>query len=290
MAAAPFSLKALPNFEGLTAAESLFFEGGLEEQSCSAGESLEPEEALLIVREGTIQLEIETEDGRLPFATVDTGGLLGEMAFFEPEPVAVLARSESDAVCFSIDRASLKNAFRYSRTGAVKFMVSFARSLSHKIRSANDVLQAAPSKDPASTGTIRPSQLGPMDLLRLTSLAAGRSYGDGDVLFSEGDVSRELFVIGDGEVDIVKEDTSGETITLARLGPGDFFGEMAFVDDKPRSAAAVARSALNVHMLPSGSLEKAVEYNVGMALYLTSVICKIMARRLNVTLKKLGAK
>jgi CRP-like cAMP-binding protein len=79
-------------------------------------------------------------------------------------------------------------------------------------------------------------------------------------------------------------------MTLARLGPGDFFGEMAFVDDKPRSAAAVARSALNVLALPSGSLEKAVEYNVGMALYVTSVICKIMARRLNVTLRRLGAK
>jgi hypothetical protein len=43
-------------------------------------------------------------------------------------------------------------------------------------------------------------------------------------------------------------------------------------------------------MLPAGSLERALEYNVGTALYLTSVICKIMARRLNFTLKRLGAK
>jgi CRP-like cAMP-binding protein len=226
----------------------------------------------------------------LAFATVDTGGLVGEMAFFEPEPVTVTADVESEASCFVIDRPSLKNTFRYSRTGAVKFMVSFARGLSLKIRSANDVLQKIPPANLDSASAIRPSQLDPVDLQRLTGLAISRSYGDGDVLFAENDVSRELFVIGEGEVEITRDDPSGKTITLARLGSGDFFGEMAFVDDKPRSAAAVAKSELLVHMLPAGSLEKALEYNVGTALYLTSVICKIMARRLNFTLKRLGAK
>jgi CRP-like cAMP-binding protein len=290
MAVAPLSLKAIPNFEELTAAESLIFEGGFEEKSFREEESVLADETLLVVREGKIRLEVETAAGRLPFATVETGGLLGEMAFFEPEPVGVAACVESDAICFVIDRPSLKNTFRYSRTGAVKFMVSFARGLSHKIRSANEVLQKIPPEILDRAGAVRPSQLDPVDLQRLMGLALSRSYGDGDVLFAERDVSRELFVIGEGEVEIAKDDPSGETITLARLGPGDFFGEMAFVDDKPRSAAAVARSELRVHMLPSGSLEKALEYNVGTALYLTSVICKIMARRLNVTLKRLGAK
>jgi CRP-like cAMP-binding protein len=268
----------------------LIFEGGFEEKSFRQAESVPADEFLLVVRDGKIRLEVETTEGRVPFATVDTGGLVGEMAFFEPEPVAVATSVESEAICFVIDRPSLKNTFRYSRTGAVKFMASFARGLSHKIRSANEVLRKIPPERLEGANAIRPSQLDPVDLQRLMGLAYSRSYGDGDVLFTEQDVSRELFVIGAGEVEIIKDDPSGKTLILARLGPGDFFGEMAFVDDKPRSASAVARSELLVHMLPAGSLEKALGYNVGTALYLTSVICKIMARRLNVTLKRLGAK
>jgi CRP-like cAMP-binding protein len=290
MVVTPLSLKAVPNFEDLTASESLIFEGELEEKRVRKEEAVLSDEGLLVVREGQFRLEVETGEGRLPFAAIGNGGLLGEMAFFEPEPVGVHACAEKDAVCFAIDRPSLKNAFRYCRTGAVKFMTSFARSLSHKIRSANEVLQEAPKQSRETVDEMKPSQLDPVDLQRLIGLAMRRSYQEGDVVFAEHDVSRELFVVGEGEVEITKDDPSGAAITLARLGPGDFFGEMAFVDDKPRSAAAVARSKLSVHMLPAGSLERALEYNVGTALYLTSVICKIMARRLNVTLKRLGAR
>jgi CRP-like cAMP-binding protein len=282
----PLSLKSLPGFEGLTSAECAVFERELEEMSCRAGEALALDDALVVVREGGLRLEVETSGGRLAFAKMDSGGLLGEMAFFEPEPVPIVAMAESDSVCLAIDRPSLMNTFRYSRTGAVKFMVSFARSLSSKIRSANDLLQKSPA---ISAGSFRPSQLGRMDMKHLMRFAVSHSYEDGTALFAEGDAGGELFVIEEGEVEILKANGSGSPMSLARLGPGDFFGEMAFVDDRPRSATAVARSALHVHVLPSGSLEKALEYNVGVALYLTSVICKIMARRLNVTLKRIGA-
>jgi CRP-like cAMP-binding protein len=282
------SLKSLPSFERLTAAESAVFERELEERTYQAGESVAFDEALMVVREGNLRLQVETPEGLLPFASTEGGGLLGEMAFFEPRPVSVLAVAESDSICLAIDRPSLMNTFRYSRTGAVKFMASFARSMSSKLRSANDVLQSAASRDSAEA--LRPSQLDRMDLKHLMVLAASRSYEKEAVLFNEGDAGGELYVIEEGEVEILKEESSGNPISLARLGRGDFFGEMAFVDERPRSATAVARSALHVHVLPSGSIEKAFEYNVGVALYLTSVICKIMARRLNVTLKRIGAR
>ena len=160
--------------------------------------------------------------------------------------------------------------------------------MAEKIRSANELLQQFPASSQASEGVdFSPSQLKAFDLQRLKSLTATRSYNKGSVLFSEGDASGELFVIDDGEVEILKKGDSSQILSLARLGPGDFFGEMAFVDTKPRSAEAVALSPLRVHVLPSGSLERAVEYNVGTALYLTSVICKIMGRRLNSTLRRI---
>ena len=97
-------------------------------------------------------------------------------------------------------------------------------------------------------------------------------------MFQEGDEGKELFVIGEGEVEIRKESASGESMTLARLGPGNFFGELSFIDQRPRSASAVARGVLDVYVVPAETLERAIEYNVGAALYLTSIICKIMAQ------------
>ncbi len=108
-------------------------------------------------------------------------------------------------------------------------------------------------------------------------------------MFQEGDEGKELFVIGEGEVEIRKESASGESMTLARLGSGNFFGELSFIDQRPRSASAVARGVLDVYVVPAETLERAIEYNVGAALYLTSIICKIMAHRLHETLQKIAS-
>jgi CRP-like cAMP-binding protein len=284
----PHSLRSLSVFGGLSSAESAVFSDILEQRRYRAGDAVIAGESLLAVGEGRLRLEVDASVGRREFAEIGEGGLLGEMDFFEPEPVPILAEAASDVVCLALVRRSLKGSFRYSRTGAVKFLGIFALSLSHKIRAANDLLQSVSARieDPMADADL-PSPLDAVDLQRLQSLSASRSYKDGEVLFREGDAGDELFVIGGGEVEIRKESGSGESITLAHLGPGDFFGEMGFVDRKPRSAAAVSCSPLLVHVLPAGSLERAVELNVGTALHITSVICKIMARRLNVTLRRI---
>ena len=282
------TLKSLAGFEVLTSAEASVFERSLEHRSYRVGDTVPSGESLLLLADGNFRLQVAKPTGPLVFASIGTGGLCGEMEFFVSAPVRVEAQAGSEAKCFSFDRRSLKSSFRYCRTGAVKFLEIFARSLSEKIRSANELLQQIPASSQASDGVdFSPSQLEAFDLQRLKSLTATRSYTKGSVLFSEGDASGELFVIDDGEVEILKKGDLGQSLSLANLGPGDFFGEMAFVDAKPRSAEAIALSPLRVHVLPSGSLDRAVEYNVGTALYLTSVICKIMGRRLNATLRKI---
>ena len=65
----------------------------------------------------------------------------------------------------------------------------------------------------------------------------GRSFAAGTVLFREGDVGREMYVIHSGKVRITRE-IQGRTTVLAVLPPGEFFGEMALINNKPRSARA----------------------------------------------------
>jgi CRP-like cAMP-binding protein len=64
-------------------------------------------------------------------------------------------------------------------------------------------------------------------------------YDVADVIFEEGSTGRELYVVLDGKIDIVK--ITGATRTLiVTLGKGEFFGEMAVIDGSSRSATAIA--------------------------------------------------
>ena len=64
-------------------------------------------------------------------------------------------------------------------------------------------------------------------------------YDVGEVIFEEGSTGRELYVVLDGKIDIVK--ITGPTRTLiVTLGKGEFFGEMAVIDGSSRSATAIS--------------------------------------------------
>ena len=65
----------------------------------------------------------------------------------------------------------------------------------------------------------------------------GKEFAKGTVLFREGEPGKEMFVIQAGRVAISKQVREVEKI-LATLGPGEFFGEMAIISNKPRNASA----------------------------------------------------
>jgi CRP-like cAMP-binding protein len=73
-----------------------------------------------------------------------------------------------------------------------------------------------------------------VDTQRLT-----RTIPRGQVIFREGDAGNTMFVIRTGRVRISKHVRGGEK-TFAVLGPGEFFGEMAILNGKPRTATATA--------------------------------------------------
>jgi CRP/FNR family transcriptional regulator, cyclic AMP receptor protein len=88
----------------------------------------------------------------------------------------------------------------------------------------------------------------PTNMAARTSQKAGNSmaiekcineYDVDDVIFEEGSTGRELFVVLDGKIDIVKLTGAGKTV-IVTLGKGEFFGEMAVIDGSSRSATAIA--------------------------------------------------
>lgn len=85
----------------------------------------------------------------------------------------------------------------------------------------------------------------------------GRDFPAGAVIFEEGDPGSRLYVIQSGQVRIVKR-TGGRAVTLARLGAGEFFGEMALLDRQPRSATAVVDEPARILELDEGAFERLV--------------------------------
>lgn len=78
---------------------------------------------------------------------------------------------------------------------------------------------------------------------RLQSVVEKR-FEPGEVVFHQGDFPDRLFLIGSGEAEVLRKTSDGEEITLARLGPGEFFGEMGILGDAPRSATVKAATSL----------------------------------------------
>lgn len=80
------------------------------------------------------------------------------------------------------------------------------------------------------------STLAAEELSQVAEVAVPRRFGSGQVVFREGDSSDTCYVIRSGHVRAVRAHADGRSITLAQFAPGDFFGELAMLDEERRSA------------------------------------------------------
>jgi signal transduction histidine kinase len=88
------------------------------------------------------------------------------------------------------------------------------------------------------------------DYQALERIAQTRNYAPGQILFQEGEEGDGLYLILHGQVLIQVKVTPEEQRVLSQLGTGDFFGEMALMDNGPRSATACACSEVTIAFLP----------------------------------------
>lgn len=85
-------------------------------------------------------------------------------------------------------------------------------------------------------------------------------YADGTEMAIEGKKGFGFHLIMEGKAKVVR---GGRTITT--LGPGDFFGEMSFIDDSPRSASIVADGPIESLVVPGWEFKPIVRNNPGLA-------------------------
>lgn len=96
-------------------------------------------------------------------------------------------------------------------------------------------------------------------------------YYQGDIIFSEGDAGDRMYVVRDGEVEIVTGDNVVDTIVS-----GEIFGEMALIDTSPRSATARART--NCSLIPVD--QRRFTFLVQQTPFFSIHVMKILANRI----------
>ena len=106
-----------------------------------------------------------------------------------------------------------------------------------------------------------------------------QSFKAGSVIFLEGHEARELFVVKSGQVRI---QIGNRTVT--ELGADSIFGEMALIDNEPRSATAVAVTDVELVAVS----EKQFLFLVGQTPYFALRVMRVLAQRLRATNKTFG--
>lgn len=131
------------------------------------------------------------------------------------------------------------------------------------------------------------SELAPADTDKLTAHCQTRTYPANAILITEGDQTDSLYVIVDGEVKVFANDDSGKEVILNILGPGEYFGEIALVDDQPRSASVMTIAPTKVMIISKSNFKKCLEENPDMSFNLIRALTK-QVRALTDSVKNLA--
>ncbi len=97
-------------------------------------------------------------------------------------------------------------------------------------------------------------------------------FDPGQVIFQEGDVGRVMYVLVSGVVELRKNTGNGETLLKTVNQKNDFFGEMALIDDMPRSASAMATQATELYIINEASFEALIKANGAFAFKIIQIL------------------
>ena len=113
-------------------------------------------------------------------------------------------------------------------------------------------------------------------LARLATRFFEKVYHPGKVVFEEGDPGRALFVVVEGSVEITRATAQGAYV-LNTLGPGDAFGELALIDDFPRSATARVAAPGRLLILYKSDFDALMDGNSRIALVVLRNLSRLLA-------------
>lgn len=120
--------------------------------------------------------------------------------------------------------------------------------------------------------------LQPDELAKFGELVRERSYPKGSVILFQADPGDSLFVLRSGRVKVVLIGEDGREVILGVLEPGAHFGELALIDDQPRSAHVIAMEDSQLLVLRREDFRRRVEANPSLAWALLTELSRRLRR------------
>jgi CRP/FNR family transcriptional regulator, cyclic AMP receptor protein len=278
------------------------------EQLAEGGHVFREEERSMdfyVVRDGRIEIRKETPFGPQILGSLTSGTIFGEMNFIDRTQRSSDAMAVVPSSCYTFSFSALDQLMDEDKQLAVGLHWAFWRSLTEKVRDANEQLKLFFQED-AKKGQGRKRAEGKrevqqqitvtsedkVDLFKERGLSAGEMkllatfsseerIRDGSMVFREGEQGDKLYIVLDGRVRISKFIPGVGEEALAVLDRGDFFGEMALIDDKARSADAKAHDGdATVLSIDRATLNEILSMDPHASLQFLNLLCRMISRRL----------
>jgi CRP/FNR family cyclic AMP-dependent transcriptional regulator len=124
------------------------------------------------------------------------------------------------------------------------------------------------------------------DQLRmLVPVVTRRSAPRGSVIMAEGDRVDSLYIVLSGRLKVMMGEADGKEVILGIIGPGEFFGEMGLIDDRPRSASVVTIEPCELLSVTKRDFKKCLVENFEVAM----TVLRVVVRRLREADRKIGS-
>lgn len=162
--------------------------------------------------------------------TIESGGSFGELALMYNAPrAATVVSAEAPCTLWALDRVTFRRILMES---------TFARR-----RMYESFLEEVPLL----------STLTPYERSKIADALETQKYAAGEVIIKEGDPGRSFYLLESGEADAFKGEARE---TVKHYEKGDFFGELALLNDAPRAASVMATTDVKVASLGKSAFQR----------------------------------
>ncbi len=258
-----------------------------------------------VVKDGKIEIRKDTPFGPQILGTLTADTIFGEMNFIDRTHRSSDALAIEASACYTFSFSALDQLMDEEKELAVGLHWAFWRSLTEKVRDANEQLklffqedakrgagrkravdqkreiQQVTVKSEDKVDLFRERGLSAAEMKLLATFSSEERFREGSMIFREGERGEKLYIVLDGRVRISKFIPGVGEEALTVLDRGDFFGEMALIDDKPRSADGKAHEGdATVLSIDRATLNEILSMDPHASLQFLNLLCRMISRRL----------
>ena len=258
-----------------------------------------------VVKDGSIEIRKETPFGPQILGKLTADTIFGEMNFIDRTHRSSDALATEASACYTFSFSALDQLMDEDKELAVGLHWAFWRSLTEKVRDANEQLklffqedakrgagrkravdqkrevQQVTVKSEDKVDLFRGRGLSAAEMKLLATFSSEERFREGSMIFREGERGEKLYIVLDGRVRISKFIPGVGEEALTVLDRGDFFGEMALIDDKPRSADGKAHEGdATVLSIDRATLNEILSMDPHASLQFLNLLCRMISRRL----------